>query len=523
MLVSFISHLFVVKPGSFQIKSDNNSITRLNVPRYCHSFSFPLNHKLSMSVSNNSINHSMHLDYRLTQCSPMIHLPNTSQNTNTFELPYQSAPTSFLNHSKDQILIKELSWNESKSIKTMIVKLSPHFTLNMGYFTANLEFFVLSGSLQIGDYHLTKHCYSNIPIKQLIGDWSTGEDGVELLWMENGSEICEYVEINLENTEEISEVQGLDEDLQSYQNTKSYLPIVDSTLMSWQATQTSMFENSKKKWQRKENDSGVWLLHVFPQYQSMHQLSQLYNEEAFILSGGLTLGDEYYLTQGFHSYAPFGSIVPRHESEFGCLAFFRVDRDLSNVNAVSLVREEVKSQIDRRICAESQPFEYIPMAFKRHIGVWEGEYVKMNGEGQVTDRHQCKLEIGVHGDLYSQKNTYLWRNEMDEEVKREELYFEGHFVKSGDGNVELRVYSERIEGFGKVVGRKDEMNESIVFYGKCKAKKDVDCYDLIRIADDGMKRWRTWQVMNGRQLLEIVSVTESRTSAENDFFIPRNT
>ena len=91
-----------------------------------------------------------------------------------------------------------LSWHECGASTSKVV-LPPQFEAPSGIFTADLEIFILKGTIKIGEWQLNKHCYSFIPAGVLIGDWKdVCNEEVEILWMENGSVPFEYkdAEIN---------------------------------------------------------------------------------------------------------------------------------------------------------------------------------------------------------------------------------------------------------------------------------------------------------------------------------------
>ncbi|BAY87422.1 hypothetical protein NIES267_69440 [Calothrix parasitica NIES-267] len=80
-----------------------------------------------------------------------------------------------------------LSWHECGASTSKVV-LPPQFEAPSGIFTADLEIFILKGTIKIGEWFLDKHCYSFIPAGVLIDDWKVvGDEEVEILWMENGS------------------------------------------------------------------------------------------------------------------------------------------------------------------------------------------------------------------------------------------------------------------------------------------------------------------------------------------------
>lgn len=212
-----------------------------------------------------------------------------------------------------------LSWHNCGS-STSKVSLPSQFTAPSGIFTADLEIFVLSGVIQIGEWQLDKHGYSFIPAGVKVGDWKVlGDEPVEILWMENGAVPFKY---------EASETDKPDARM------NEFIPALDSKLLPWGKTQTTQFEVAKKKFLRKSNNGGgVWLLAILPHYDGHYSMIQCYNEEAYILAGNIDIG-EHRLLKAHYCYCPSFDTLPRHITNDGCLSFVRVDRDISKPGTV---------------------------------------------------------------------------------------------------------------------------------------------------------------------------------------------
>ncbi len=212
-----------------------------------------------------------------------------------------------------------LSWHQSGA-STSKVTLSPQFKIPAGIFTADLEIFVLKGAIQVGEWQLDKHGYSFIPAGVRFGDWQVlGDEPVEILWMENGPVPLKY---------EASKCDRPDTRI------NEFIPALDSKILPWGKTNTVQFEVSKKKWLRKdENAGGAWLIAILPHYDGHHSMIQCYNEEGYCLAGYIDLED-YRIEKDHFWYCPSFDILPRHITDDGCLAFVRVDRDLSKVGTV---------------------------------------------------------------------------------------------------------------------------------------------------------------------------------------------
>lgn len=210
-----------------------------------------------------------------------------------------------------------LTWHDCGASTSKVV-LPPQFEAPSGFFTADLEILILKGTIQIGEWQLSKHGYSLIPAGVKVGPWKvlSGEE-VEILWMESG--FFQY--INAENNHPDARM-------------RDFIPALDSKLIPWNKTDTVQFEVAKKKYLRKDSSGGgTWLLGILPHYDGGYPMIQSYNEEAYCLAGYCDIGD-FRLEKDWFSYVPSFSTVPRHISDDGCLFFIRVDRNLSQVGTV---------------------------------------------------------------------------------------------------------------------------------------------------------------------------------------------
>jgi hypothetical protein len=209
-----------------------------------------------------------------------------------------------------------LSWNQHGASTAKVV-LPSHYEIPAGRFTADLEVFVLSGAIQLGDWKLHKDCYSYIPAGVRVGPWKVlNNEAVEILWMEN------------------SKLQYQDEPDHPDARMRDFIPVLDSKLLHWGKTDTTQFVQSSKKWLRKAaNGGGTWLLTILPHYDGRQAMIQSYNEEAYCLAGYCDIGD-YRFLKDHYGYVPSFTTSPRHISEDGCLFFIRVDRDLSQPGTV---------------------------------------------------------------------------------------------------------------------------------------------------------------------------------------------
>lgn len=144
--------------------------------------------------------------------------------------------------------------------------------------------------------------------------------------------------------------------------------------------------------------------------------------------------------------------------------------------------------------------------FLKHMGTWEGQYRRVDPKtGKTTDMHRSKVEVGVRGDKYSQRNTYIWDD------GREEVYaFPGRLLEG-----EFVIETEKISAISIVV-----LDDAHIFYAKFK-NHSGDIVDTIRLLSP-TTRARTWQVRDGNEIVDIVHVEEEKTSNDDVYFeIPR--
>lgn len=213
---------------------------------------------------------------------------------------------------------RSLTWNDRAS--TSRVVLPRQFEAPAGIFTADLEIFVLKGTIALGEWQLSKHGYSFIPAGVRVGPWKVlGNEEVEILWMENGPVPLRYEEAQCDRADA---------------RMSDFIPALDSKLLPWSKTDTVQFEVAKKKWLRKDsNGGGAWLLAILPHYDGLYAMIQCYNEEGYCLAGYCDIGDYRFVKDHFAYNSSFCT-VPRHWTDDGCLFFIRVDRDLSKPGTV---------------------------------------------------------------------------------------------------------------------------------------------------------------------------------------------
>lgn len=210
-----------------------------------------------------------------------------------------------------------LTWHKCGASTSRVI-LPPKFEAPSGFFSADLEIFILAGAVQIGEWQLTKHGYSFIPAGVKVSDWKVlGNKEVEILWMQNS--FLKYQQAaNHHSDARLNE----------------FIPALDSKLLPWGKTDTVQFTQANKKWLRKDaNGGGTWLLAILPHYDGKHSEIQCYNEEGYCLAGYCDIGDFRFVRDWF-GYVPSFDTSPWHRTDDGCLFLIRVDRDLSKPGTV---------------------------------------------------------------------------------------------------------------------------------------------------------------------------------------------
>ncbi len=136
----------------------------------------------------------------------------------------------------------------------------------------------------------------------------------------------------------------------------------------------------------------------------------------------------------------------------------------------------------------------------RHEGEWRGEYVHLDADNKVIDRHASHLVCGFpeSGEYeYFQTNTYTW-----EDGKREELSLPAHYR---DG----RIWWDN----ERIVGSAWEADPRCIMLSW--TRKDLPgsyLYEMIQINDANDKRGRTWHWFVDDELVRRTCIREQRTA-----------
>lgn len=134
-----------------------------------------------------------------------------------------------------------------------------------------------------------------------------------------------------------------------------------------------------------------------------------------------------------------------------------------------------------------------------HVGEWRGEYVHIDPDGTVLDRHashlRCRLPDDDDRDIV-QVNTYTWAD------GRTEVFEFGGYLRDGVCHFD----TERIRGEMSQVD-----DQTIVLTWSYKNDPENYLYELIQLSRDGMHKCRTWHWMDGDRLVKRTIITETKT------------
>ena len=142
-----------------------------------------------------------------------------------------------------------------------------------------------------------------------------------------------------------------------------------------------------------------------------------------------------------------------------------------------------------------------PPAIASQFGVWEGESIHFNLQGEITERHTTRLEIGARGSKYSLRNIYTWPD--GRKVVKD---FPGHFDEStGKLSFEVSGITEKC-----IV-----IDENTMLF-KGETAVSMGC-EVITMSSDRKTRCRTVQVFKDGKPWKIVNIVENKVSNEDAF------
>ncbi len=134
----------------------------------------------------------------------------------------------------------------------------------------------------------------------------------------------------------------------------------------------------------------------------------------------------------------------------------------------------------------------------RNEGEWLGEYIYVDNDGNVTDRHQSHLtcRFPTNGEYpYVQTNHYTW----------------------ADGRAETfdfpATYHDKQVWFDtpRLLGHAWEVDDrTIVLTWHYKANPKDQLYEMIQLSPDGQHRARTWHWFENGEIVKRTIIKETR-------------
>ncbi|OCR02213.1 hypothetical protein BCD67_06140 [Oscillatoriales cyanobacterium USR001] len=109
----------------------------------------------------------------------------------------------------------------------------------------------------------------------------------------------------------------------------------------------------------------------------------------------------------------------------------------------------------------SPDLEQVPEIFTRHIGTWQGEYIKTDKSGHFSRSFVGSFTIAIEGSQYRQVNKYEYSD-----GSRLQLDFEGHFEDRM-----LKLFSSSYSDFSAIAWD---------------AGQDLVCFRATKTQDDGV-------------------------------------
>lgn len=141
-------------------------------------------------------------------------------------------------------------------------------------------------------------------------------------------------------------------------------------------------------------------------------------------------------------------------------------------------------------------------------GVWDGEYVHLDENHRIIDRHQsrlvCRLFDGPDGDAkLCQTNIYTW-----DDGQQEIRYFEGVF--RGD---RIWIQNDLIDGWTSEV-ELDATRRTIMVGWTRPSEPGFRYYEMITVAEDGKAKNRTWHWYRQGRLFQRTLINEERVAKD---------
>ncbi len=200
-----------------------------------------------------------------------------------------------------------LSIDAETGDSTELVSWDQNWEGSSGYFTCDVEIFVLSGRIQIGQFCLGSYTYSFFPAGVCIEAWSV-EKNTTVLWMPAAYPHFVKASHHLPNAQ--------------YQ---LYIPSLSSEQLPWQPTLTPGFPpGAMRKTLRMAPEGGrsTWLLGCLPQFVEPFSEYHPIPEEEFVLQGSIT-SQAGQMTPGCYFWRP--AFIP-HAPSYTKTGYFALVR-----------------------------------------------------------------------------------------------------------------------------------------------------------------------------------------------------
>ncbi|MBX7219287.1 MAG: DUF3598 family protein [Blastocatellia bacterium] len=139
--------------------------------------------------------------------------------------------------------------------------------------------------------------------------------------------------------------------------------------------------------------------------------------------------------------------------------------------------------------------ETMPVLAK-HLGVWEGTYSYFDMDGNLLDRHKSRLEIGIDGNAWVQRNIYTWDDGRQE-------------IKEFPGQLEPGFLSYDNEKFWGIA--RESGDRTIILTFKYKDKPDWWLNEIITLVTDTY-RGRTWQYFQNDVFVKLCVIAEHKVA-----------
>ena len=133
----------------------------------------------------------------------------------------------------------------------------------------------------------------------------------------------------------------------------------------------------------------------------------------------------------------------------------------------------------------------------RHEGEWVGEYIHVNANGEIVDRHRSHLccRFPNAEQDYHQINTYTWSDGKTEQFSFPAEYRDGR----------IWFDTERIKGSAWEVDA-----NSIILHWTRKDIEGASLYEMIQLSECGQHRSRTWHWLQNGELFQRTLIKETR-------------